>query len=189
MGDPSLNMADFLSQKRKKLLDRWFEATIASYPPETVKFLRREKNKFANPVGRTILEGIEGILDAMLKGQGAEASSVFLDNIIRIRAVQDFTPSQAVDFIFALKRVVRKELGNDLWEEGLAEEYLAFESSVDEMAGMAFNIYMTCREEISEIRMGEMRNRTERILERINSVYGNTETEPVQSDENLNRPT
>ncbi len=189
MGDSSLNMADFLSQKRKKILEKWFEATIASYPPETVKFLRKEKSRFANPVGRTILEGVEAILDALLKGAEPEASTVFLDNIIRIRAVQDFTPSQALDFIFALKQVVRKELGRDLWEEGLVEEYLAFESTVDALAGIAFNVYMTCREEISELRMGEMRNRTERILQRINSVYGNTETEPVKIDENLNRPT
>ena len=189
MVDPTLNITDILSQKRKKILEKWFEATIASYPPETVRFLRREKDRFANPVGRAVLEGVESIFDALLKGAEPEASTTFLDNIIRIRAVQDFSPSQAIDFIFSLKQVVKKELGNDLWEAGLMEGFLDFEASVDDLAKTAFNVYMKCREEIDELRMGEMRNRTERIMQRINSVYGDTESEPVQIDDNLNRPT
>ena len=189
MGDPTLSISDLLSQKRKNLLNKWFEATISSYPPETARFLRREKDRFANPVGRTILEGLEPILDGLIKGRAPEESTTFLDNIIRIRAIQDFTPAQALDFIFVLKGIVRRELGEELWQGGLMEGFLAFQEALDGLAKTAFNVYMGCREEISELRMGEMRNRTERILERINSVYGNTELEPVQTEDNFNRPT
>ena len=189
MGDPTLNITDFLSQKRKKILENWFEAIIASYPPETVKFLRKEKDRFANPVGRTILEGTEAILEGLITGKSVEEAAPFLDNIIRIRAVQDFSPAQAVDFIFSLKGVVRKIMGEELWEAGLMEGFLDFEASLDELTKAAFNIFMGCREEINELRMGEMRNRTDRIMERINSVYGDRELEPVQTEDNFNRPT
>ncbi len=189
MGDPTLNITDLLSQKRKKILEKWFEAIIASYPPETVKFLRKEKDRFANPVGRTLLEGTEAIFEGLIQGREPEKSAPFLDNIIRIRAVQDFSPSQAVDFILSLKHVVRKELGDDLWEGGLMESFLDFEASLDELVKISFNIYMSCREEINELRMGEMRNRTDRIMQRINSVFGDRESEPDETDDNFNRPT
>jgi hypothetical protein len=34
--------------------------------------------------------------------------STFLDGIVRIRAVQNFAPSEAVAFIFHLKKVIRR---------------------------------------------------------------------------------
>ncbi len=188
MGESTADIIDILSQKRNSISKKWFEAAISSYPSETVKFLRREKDRFANPVGRTVLEGVGSILDELLKGSAPEESTVFLDNIIRIRAIQDFSPAQAIEFVFSLKGIVRDEIGKDLWESGLMDDFLDFEASVDDLAKIAFNVYMKCREEINELRMGEMRNRTERILQRINSVYGNTESESVQTDDNFNRP-
>ena len=92
-------------------------------------------------------------------------ATAFLDGIVRIRAVQDFAPSQAVSFIFVLKGVVRGELKNELLENRFSEELAAFDSAVDVLALFAFDIYMKCREKIYELKAKEATNMTFRLLQ------------------------
>ena len=87
-----------------------------------------------------------------------------LDSIIRIRAVQNFTPSQATAFVFLLKQVIRDELQPDIQRERLSNEFLAFEARIDAMALSAFDVYMKCREEIHRIRMNEAMTEREMAL-------------------------
>jgi len=171
MGDPTESLAGFLYQKRKNLLNKWFEAIALAYPPDSSNFLRREKDRFANPVGRSIAEGVEAIIGGLLEGRPAGEAVEPLDKILRIRAVQDFTPAQAVAFVFSLKGIVREMARREAGEIDLAEDLAAFERWVDELALVAFNVYMRCREDVFEIRIKEMRNRTARIIDRLNRIY------------------
>ena len=92
-----------------------------------------------------------------------------LDRIIRIRAVQEFSPAQAISFVFCVKQIVRDELQRHLNEIQIpASEIVAFESKVDELALLAFNIYTQCRERLYEVRLNEFKNRTFRLLQRAN---------------------
>lgn len=171
MGDPAESLAGFLYQKRKNLSNRWFESIAHSYPPDSSKFLRREKDRFANPVGLSISEGVEAIIDSLLEGRPATETVDPLDKILRIRAVQDFTPAQAVAFVFSLKGIVREMADREAGELDLAGDLAALERWIDELALVAFNVYMKCREEIFEIRVQEMHNRTSRIVDRLNRIY------------------
>ena len=89
-----------------------------------------------------------------------------LDSIIRIRAVQDFTPAQATAFILSLKKVLREYLAKELQDSRLAAEFTALETRIDQICLMAFDIYMQCREKVNQIRANETRNRTFRAFER-----------------------
>ena len=90
----------------------------------------------------------------------------FLDPIIRIRAVQNFTPSQATSFILSLKKVLRENLTKELRDNGATAELIAFESKIDQLCLMAFDIYMQCREKIYQISANETRNRTFKAFQR-----------------------
>jgi hypothetical protein len=108
-----------------------------------------------------------------------EKLSSHLDRIIRIRAVQDFSPAQAISFIFFLKQVVRDELQSDIHENRIStSELVAFDAKVDELALLAFNIYMQCRERLFEVRLNEFKNRTHRLLQRANLLAEIPEWEP-----------
>jgi len=157
-----------LSERRSAILKKWFDAILETYPAETSSFLKNQKNRFANPVGHTILDGIEGLFRGLLDGMAPEKLSPFLDNIIRIKAVQDFTPSQAISFIFLLKKVLREELKSD--ENGFGEELLALESKIDELALLSFDIYMKCREKLYELKVNELNRMTFRLLQRANLI-------------------
>lgn len=162
---------EFLAKNRERIVRAWFEDILATYPEETSRFVRSEKNPFLNPVGSTIKEGIEGIIDWMLGSSDKEEEVfTFLDRIIRIRAIQEFKPSEAIGFVWSFKSVVRSEskASNDVISE---DSLRNLDTAVDSLMLKAFDIYMACREQLYELRVQEVKNRTFRLLQRAGLVY------------------
>ena len=177
-----MRLNSLLTDKKASILEKWFDVIIESYPPDTSNFLKTQSNRFANPIGSTISKGIEDIFDELLRGlnppQAEEKTSQFLDDIVRIRAVQDFTPSQALSFIFPLKRIIREELCVEIAEKQLSDEMLSLESAIDNLALSAFDIYMKCREKIYDIKANEVKRSTFRLLQMANLINDTNGEEP-----------
>jgi len=148
-----MSSAQALAGKKKELLKHWFQTTVDSYPADTARFLKDQSDPFANPVGRTTYQSLEALLDALISGAGREAMKTALDPVIRIRAVQTFTPSKATIFVFALKQIVRDHLSV---ESGPDLDVL--DRQIDQMAMTAFDVFMACREKIYELKATESRN-------------------------------
>ncbi len=162
-----MGLKNILSDKRSAVLKRWFDKIVETYPQDASGHLRKQKAQFANPVGYTITEGIEGLYESLLTGLIPDEVATLLDGIVRIRAVQDFTPSEAVSFIFMLKKAVREELRQEISQQAVSsEELTAFEATVDDLALYAFDLYMKCREKIYEIKANEARSATFRLLQK-----------------------
>jgi hypothetical protein len=166
-----MKLEDLLLQKKTSILERWFHVIVETYPPETAKFLKKQKDRFANPVGAAIFQGIDGIFDQLCQDIDLDEVSPFLDKIVRIRAIQDFSPSQTVAFIFLLKHVIREELESEIRENQLTQELFIIESRIDDLALLSFNIYMKCREQIYEMKFNEVRNKTYSLLKKANLLY------------------
>ena len=163
-----MKLESLLTQKKAAVLEKWRDLIVQTYPADASEFLKRDKDRFNNPVGYTIASGTEGIYDALLEGSTSNVLSSTVDSIIKIRAVQDFSPSQAVAFVFLLKKAIREQLAAEMRENGFSEQLLAFESKIDELALLTFDSYMRCREKIHDIRVNEIRNGTFKLRERIN---------------------
>jgi hypothetical protein len=156
-----MKLAKLLHQKKEHILKRWFSLIIEDYPLNVSNFLKHEKDRFMNPVGYTISTGIEILFDEITHEANSDRIIAALDGIIRIRAVQDFTPSQAPAFVLLLKKATRDELR--VYDEGLKtegkpgllEELLQFETRIDGIASLAFDIYIKCRDDINRIKIGE----------------------------------
>ena len=152
-------------------MERWFQLVLGTYPADTSRFLKQEKDRFTNPVGYAISQELEALYDELLQEMNSDKLAACLDNIIRIRAVQDFSPSQTIALIFLLKKAIREELASEITENRVFEELLKFESRIDKLVLLAFDIYMKCREKVFEIRVNEAKAERERVLkllERIN---------------------
>jgi len=160
-----MGLKEHLQENRSAIVDQWFETVVGTYQEETRGPLRRQNAPFTNPVGLNTMQGLEGLFDGLLKGMMPSETSRFLDAIVRVRAVQDFAPSEALRFIFQLKTVVRSKLGATLQEPAAAEELVVFESAIDDLALFAFDLYMQCREKIYDIKAKEARNMTFRLLQ------------------------
>ena len=84
--------------------------------------------------------------------------------MIRVRALQNFTPSQALAFIFLLKNVIREELAPELKDGQFSQELREVESRIDGMALLGFDAYTQRREKLYEIRVTEVRKRVSGFL-------------------------
>lgn len=151
MQEGGQRMAD-LANRKGAILAEWLRRTLESYPPPAGRFLAEEKDRFRNPVGYTLREGLSLLLDELLGAMRAEGLRQALDGIVRVRAVQDFTPRQALAFLPLLKRILRQE-GCD------AETLAELDARVDEALLLACELYARCREQIAEIKLGELRRR------------------------------
>jgi hypothetical protein len=165
-----MRLNNLLAQRKTAIIKNWFVLAVETYPPDTASFLKKQKDPFANPVGRTISIGLEALFNELLKEMDYEIITSFLDPIIRIRAIQNFSPAQAVSFIFLLKRAVRENIKKEVLEEQLFNELLFFESKIDQLAMIAFNLYMQCKEKIYDLKANEMRNSTYKAFKRAGLV-------------------
>lgn len=148
-----MSSAQSLAAKKREILKSWFDTTVDSYPADTARFLKGQKDPFANPVGQTTYRSLDALVDALTTGAGREVMAKALDPILRIRAVQTFTPSAATSFVFSLKQIVRKHLPNDAPNVNMHD----LDRQIDEMAMVAFDIYVSCREKIYELKATESR--------------------------------
>ena len=159
-----MKLTNLLTQKKSQILDRWLKLLYDSYPPETSIFLKKEKDKFDNPVGYGLSRGLHGLYEALVQEGEAEQVLAALDEIIRIRALQDCAPSKALAFIFLLKNIVREELAEDLEEENLARELADLDSRIDGLSLLGFDVYTRRREKICEIKINEVKKRVSGLM-------------------------
>jgi hypothetical protein len=161
-----MKLTDLLAQKKSIIIEKWLRVIYESYPPETAIFLKKEKDRFDNPMGICISQGIKGLYEALLQEMETDQVRAALDEIIRIRAIQAFSPSQALAFIFLLKNVVREELAKELRGGDLAGELLEWESRIDGLALLGFDVYTKRREKLNEIKLNEIKTRVSGLLRR-----------------------
>lgn len=181
-----MSLKNLLLQKRSPIVKKWCDVVLCTYPQQSRSFLEKQKDRFANPVGGTIFEGIESIYDELLQEADADKISLFLDSIVRVRAIQEFSASQAVSFIFGLKKVIREELGSEILEQGLADELAALDSRIDGLALLCFDIYTACRQKISDIRVSQVKNQVAGLLKMAGLAHEVPEDEGDLKEENVN---
>ena len=134
------------------IAERWSERTLASYPAEMLSFLSGDQDPFRNPVGHTLRKNLAALVHELLGKMDKNRIADSLDALVRMRAVQNFSPADAVRFIFELRAVIRDV-------SGAVEESL--QNRIDELALMAFDQYSACREQIFELRKKELRFRAQ----------------------------
>lgn len=153
-----MQLYDLLAEQESAITDRWFNLIIDSYPADASGFLKNQKNRFLNPVGNTIAREIVVLYHSLLTSTNSEALAASIENIVKIRSVQEFTPAEAIGFVFLVKKAVRDALNDSRHID--VEELDNFDRKVDELALRCFDCYTRCREKIYEIRLNELRRRS-----------------------------
>lgn len=149
-----------LAQKKSAIIKVWFEKVVNTYPIDTAQFLKNQKDPFANPVGQNSLQSLKDIFDLALGGFDPESARPLIDPIVRIRAIQDFKPSEAVGFMFDLKSIIRETVQVDAKNRQDLDALHALDRRIDQLSLLAFDIYMQCREKILDLKANETRART-----------------------------
>jgi len=173
------SLKKILAEKKDNIVSAWFNGLCHEYPEKTMELLKNNKSQFANPVGYNMHQGLGTIFDQVLEDVDAEEFRISLDKIVRIKAVQEFSPSQSVAFIFILKKLIKEELRSQLGKEVMCKDLDVIEQRIDNISLLAFDMYTKCREAIYQLRIDELKTRCS-ILERVNLLnQGSTPTEFV----------
>ena len=159
-----MELENLLSENKAPILKRWLKYLLETYPEDSQRFLKAQKDPFANPVRHAFEKDLHRIYNDLLTGMDRTRVAPFLDNIIGIRAVQDFSPSRAISFIFDLKQVIREALSKEIGEKNLQQELLDFDRKIDECGLLAFDVFMERREKLYELRANEAKNQVNRLL-------------------------
>jgi len=150
-----------LCERKNEIVREWLERTLDTYPESAGRFVSREKDCFRNPVGHTLREGLSAVFDGLVRQTGTAALAPALDGIVRIRAVQDIAASRSLAFLFLLKQIIRRELKSEVGR--YSDELITLESRIDEIAGVGFDLYTACRQQIHELRIRELKRRAAAI--------------------------
>jgi len=153
-------LKDKLAKEKSAVIKKWFDAVVETYPPDTAVMLKRRTDPFENPVGSTTRKGLEDLFDQLTGAMDPAAIRAAVDPIIRIRAVQSFTPSRATGFVFALKPILAGVLEGETRGGQAQNALMRLYDDVDRIALIAFDIYMTCREAIYELKANEVKKST-----------------------------
>ncbi len=153
-----MDLAEAFRNYRDKIVNRWVEYTLETY--KSSEFFVKSKDEFANPTGMTIRNGLESLFDLLSKGAGPEEFKKPVERIMRLRAVQEFTPSQAVAPLNAVKHITRELLEKDKERSVFIKDLYDFEFAVDLAVLMAFDHYMESRERLYQVRMNELKSGT-----------------------------
>lgn len=158
---------ELVARHRAAILSDWFERIVGAYPDQTARFLRQTGDPFGNPVGAALREELGTVLDGVFLAVDDERLLASLDRIIRVRAVQDFSPSAAVGFVLELKPILR-QLAADAEVPLPTGEVEQIDALVDRLVLKAFEVYSACREQIFEIRVRSIRDLSAKQIEKLN---------------------
>ena len=153
--------------RRSEILARWTDLTLEVYAADAVTFMKRERDRFQNPVGHSTGGALEALLDGLTEAPDEPGERDALDALVRIRAVQEIPASRALAFVFQLKDVLRDALGED-WDSPRARSgRIDVERRIDRLGLLAFELYMERRQRLYELRAEEIQRRTASILRRV----------------------
>jgi len=164
---PAPLIGDLLREEADTIVERWGEAVLSSYPSDAAALFKKQQDPFANPIGASVREGTRGVFRTILDGMDPEALRSHLDTMVRIRAVQDFTPSQALAFVFELRAIIRKALPQLDADPRLHRERAELDRIIDGLALAAFEVYTACREELSGLRVAEMKRQVSWVFQKL----------------------
>jgi hypothetical protein len=157
--------AELCRAEREQILAKWNEAVFATYPLNTTGFARTQEDQFRNPGGHAIRLALEEVYNAV-SGQLSSEKLLrdSLEMFVKLRAVQNFTPVQALGVMYLLKPLLRERILPACLQNGLLDEYLEAESRLDTAALLACDIYAASRERIFEERIGEIKRQHAQIV-------------------------
>ena len=153
-----------LVDRRDKLIEEWVKYALHTYPSKSASFFSKQSDPLLNPVGNILKKSLEDIFDELLKEQASQDLVYHVDAIVRIRAVQDFSPSGAVIIFWKIKELVEEVIDVESFEKQDREEVKEFFRRVDNLCFLAFDVFMKCREKLWELKTKEFQAGIRNIL-------------------------
>jgi hypothetical protein len=149
-----------------EILRQWRDALFGEYPEESARFLSKQTDRFRNPVGDVVSRGLQSAAEYLFGKEPDTHDLAGFDELIKVRSVQDFSPAQAIGFVFKLRSILRQVQADRRGDCELADD---LQLRIDRLALHAINSYSRCRDEMGEIRVREMERRVFMLMKRMHN--------------------
>lgn len=159
-------LSELLSERSTAIWQAWRDRVLATYPAKSAELFKKGKDPFANPLGHTVATETRRIVDALIAGLDPAELGEPLEKIVKVRAIQDFSPSRAVAFAFELEDVIRDELATELADDRIRAELRDFEARLRTLGLLAIDLYVASRERLYEVRVSELKRSISTLLRR-----------------------
>jgi hypothetical protein len=159
-----MKILQLLVEKETAIINRWLKHVLASFQKEAVRFLEKQQDRFANPLGANFSEGLTSLYRNLRSEEPGDVTAT-LEQLMKVRAVQaEDTPAESLSFIFAIKDIIRQECRKE-WSSELDAEWPEFAARIDQLALQAFDLYMASRERLYMVRINELQSGRSRLTD------------------------
>lgn len=151
-----MQLDELLIENKGEILDGWVDQVLASYPEDAARIFKKGTDRFANPIGSAVKKSLWDIYVLLFEKDEPEKIVTPLEQLVQLRAVQEFSPSEAVGMAYILKHVVKIECSKENVDD--QEGWFVFDKKVDTIAYTLFDMYMQCRERLYQVRLAEFKS-------------------------------
>ena len=131
------------------IVEAWFSKAVEIYPQPAQEGMRQISDRFRNPVAFSLRESLAALVNELTGDMSISHVSEALDAVLRVRAVQNCTPDEAIAFTFRLGDVIREQHAETLFPD--------IEQRISSLKDCAREQYAACRKDIAQIRSREGR--------------------------------
>ncbi|MFH7320100.1 RsbRD N-terminal domain-containing protein [Desulfurivibrio sp. D14AmB] len=155
-----MRLFEFLRDNKGDIQERWVNLVLDSYSEDAAAIFKREQDRFANPVGYSTRHTLTTLYSLLFDHDTPQFDQLrpALEDFIKIRAVQTFTPASAVAFVYDLKGVIRKAVSRDRAVEAGSVDWEQLHDTLDTVALQVFDLYMACRERLYKTQLNEYKS-------------------------------
>jgi len=137
---------------QQEIVEKWIERLANAHPQQSAALRAPQPDPFRNPVGYAVRKSLLQLWEELVGEMRPEVVDGALDTILRIRAVQDLSPSEAVGFVDQLRPLLR--------ETCPPLDLASLQERIDQLATAASGKYTQCREQIAAVRLHEVERLT-----------------------------
>jgi len=131
-----------------EILERWIGTLADSHPQMSAYLLAPKPEPFRNPVGYAVRTSLAELWRQLQGDMDPQAIDSALDVVVRIRAVQDLSATEAVGFIVRLRPILR--------QVSAKSEFASLDDRIDQLTLVAFDKYVQCRDQLRTARLHEI---------------------------------
>ena len=151
-----MKLQELLIKNRDSILADWEDIVLGEYAPETFRIFKKQKNRFANPIGHKTVTGLAELFDVLCDESDEEIETPALIEMLKVRALQPITAAEALSFLFEIKMLVEEKCKKQGMDKHY-KEFLVFCARVDATALAMFSIFSNCRHQVYQVRLNELK--------------------------------
>lgn len=172
-----MSLCERIRGNRTKILKQMLKEVLETYPDQARPLIAIGSDRFGNPLGATLSEGVEEIFEVVADLKSIDEIDLPLERMFKLKAIQEGKTNESLDFLFSLKTIIRNDCKADVHDPDEIKEWLEIEERIDQIVKRGLQVFITSREKLLELQVAELKHRTY-SLRKLSGELSPTEAPP-----------